>query len=173
MDELIDVVNEKNEVIGTAFRREAWKKKLSRRVSHLWVFNNKGELLISKRPLNIKPYPGIWTSTAGGHVAAGESHEQAAYREAQEELGVVFQSLTYALTLNYHHPDGHLLFIGLWYCVREKGTKGMSFDAAEIAETRWISLPKLKREMKKNPEIFNPEFVQLVELWGEKKLRVK
>ena len=55
---------------------------------HVLVFNSRGELYLQKRSPNKDIQPGKWDTSVGGHVAAGESFECAAYRELEEELGI-------------------------------------------------------------------------------------
>ena len=56
---------------------------------HVVVFDSSGEkILLQKRSLSKDIQPGKWDTAVGGHVAAGESVEDAARRELQEELGI-------------------------------------------------------------------------------------
>lgn len=47
-----------------------------------------GKVLLARRSLQRKAYPGLW-SFPGGHVEPGETLEQALVRELREELGIV------------------------------------------------------------------------------------
>ena len=57
-------------------------------VVHIAIFNKNDELLIKKRQSHRERYPNLWDLTAGGHVLAGETSEQAIEREVLEELGI-------------------------------------------------------------------------------------
>ena len=46
-----------------------------------------GRLLLGKRSVYRRAYPGVW-DVPGGHVEAGETAEQTLVRELREELGV-------------------------------------------------------------------------------------
>src|SRR3989344_5920035 len=88
-DELLDLVNEEDEVIGTVWRSEAHKNpsKIHREIA-VAVFNHKGEVLIQQRSMKKTNDPGEWKITAAGHVASGENPKDSAEREVLEELGI-------------------------------------------------------------------------------------
>jgi len=53
-----------------------------------FVFRADNRLLLCKRPESRRAYPGLWTSSAGGHVECNEGYAAAAARELREELGI-------------------------------------------------------------------------------------
>ncbi len=57
-------------------------------VVHLHVFDGRGRLYLQKRARSKDTNPGLWDTSVGGHVAAGETVHQALLREAREELSV-------------------------------------------------------------------------------------
>ena len=145
-DELLDLVNEKDEVIGTVYRKEAQKdpSKIYRIVS-VTIFNKKGETLIQQRSMN-KSHPGSWENSASGHVLAGEKPELSAKRELMEELGI----------------KTGLIFYDKWFIVKPNKRKFMwmycgivehldiKFDRDEIANIRWIKPEDLGEFAKNN-----------------------
>lgn len=88
-DELLDLVNEKDEVIGEVWKSEAHRDpaKFHREVA-IVVFNNKREVLLQQRSFKKSHDPGQWKITAAGHVGKGEKPEDAVKRELEEELGL-------------------------------------------------------------------------------------
>src|SRR3989338_4643482 len=78
----------KNNVIGAGSKEEAWKNGIIHRIARIFLFNSKGELLITKRGDNLSSLPGRWDQSAAGHVDEGEDYPTAAKRELEEEVGV-------------------------------------------------------------------------------------
>lgn len=87
-EEIFDVVDEHDVVIGAAPRREVHARGLRHRAVHVLVFNARGEVFLQKRSLKKDCFPGAWDSSAAGHLDRGESYEDCAVRELREELGV-------------------------------------------------------------------------------------
>jgi isopentenyldiphosphate isomerase len=88
-DEILDLLNEQGEIIGTIPRGECHGDPGKRhRASHILVRNGAGNYFLQKRSTAKKIQPGKWDSSVGGHVPSGESYEQGALRELSEELGV-------------------------------------------------------------------------------------
>lgn len=85
--EFLDTVNERDEVTGKASLKEVYEKLLTHRIVHVLIFNEKGEMALQLRSKTVPFCPGHWATPAGGHVRSGESYEQAALREFEEELG--------------------------------------------------------------------------------------
>lgn len=87
-DEIFDVVDAFDTVIGRESRRTVHARRLRHRAAHVLVFNRRGELFLQKRSMNKDSCPGLWDSSAAGHVDSGESYDDCARRELAEELGV-------------------------------------------------------------------------------------
>ncbi|HZT23832.1 MAG TPA: NUDIX domain-containing protein [Verrucomicrobiae bacterium] len=87
-EEIFDIVNERDEVIGRATRREVHARGLWHRAVHVLVFNSRGEVFLQKRSLKKDTAAGLWDSSASGHLAAGEGYDAGAARELREEIGL-------------------------------------------------------------------------------------
>lgn len=87
-DEWFDVVNEHDEVLGRATRREVHARGWLHRAVHVLVFDATGRVFLQKRSMNKDLCPGLWDSSASGHLEAGEDYDTAAVRELAEEIGV-------------------------------------------------------------------------------------
>ena len=87
-EDLFDVVNADDQVIGTEKRSVVHRTQLLHRSIHVFVFNAEGKLYLQKRSLTKDSSPGKWVSSCSGHVDSGESYDMAALRELGEELGL-------------------------------------------------------------------------------------
>jgi 16S rRNA (adenine1518-N6/adenine1519-N6)-dimethyltransferase len=92
-DEEFDVVDSHDQVIGRASRAEVHGRGLMHRAVHVLLFNKKGEILLQRRSPWKDTHPGLWDSSAAGHLDVGEDYGSAALREMREELGVGAQDL--------------------------------------------------------------------------------
>jgi|DewCreStandDraft_4_1066084.scaffolds.fasta_scaffold01724_20 isopentenyldiphosphate isomerase len=86
-EELFEIVNDRDEIIGRAPRSEVHRRGLKHRAVHVLVFNRRGEVFLQKRSPTKDCFPGVWDSSASGHLAPGESYDAGAVREVAEELG--------------------------------------------------------------------------------------
>ena len=87
-EEIFDIVNERDEVVGQAPRSEVHRQKLWHRAVHVLVFNARGEIFLQKRSLLKDTAKGKWDSSSSGHVDSGEDYDICAVRELREEIGL-------------------------------------------------------------------------------------
>lgn len=86
-DEYLDLVNEKDEVIGKKLRSEVYAENLSNfRVVNCFLRNSEGKLWIPRRTAKKRIFPLCLDVSMGGHVESGESYDEAFKRELGEEL---------------------------------------------------------------------------------------
>jgi len=88
-EEIFDVVNASDEVIGRAPRSEVHRLGWRHRATHMLVTNSRGEVYVQQRSLSKDMSPGQWDTSAAGHLDAGEDYDACAVRELGEELGFV------------------------------------------------------------------------------------
>ena len=86
--EIFDVVNERDEVVGQAPRKEVHACGLWHRAVHVLVFNAHGEVFLQKRSMKKDIAAGKWDSSASGHLDTGEAYDACAVREVREEIGL-------------------------------------------------------------------------------------
>lgn len=115
-DELVQVVDEDNNEAGSMPRHEMRARGLPHRAAYILVFNSRGELFVQKRTMTKDIYPGYFDIAAGGVVLAGESYDESAERELEEELGIRNTPLT--SHFEFKHEDAHNIVWGRVYsCV--------------------------------------------------------
>lgn len=135
-----DVVNARDEVVGAASDETIAKQSLICRVAFVMLVNSLGQLLLHQRSSSKKSYPLYWSGAAAGHVKLGESYEEAAAREMQEELGVVTK----------------LEFVGKFYSAEDHEMVGVflgkydgpvTINESEVEQVRFFSVDRLKSEL--------------------------
>ncbi|WP_330303439.1 MULTISPECIES: NUDIX domain-containing protein [unclassified Streptomyces] len=87
-DEILDIVDENDEVIGQSPRGEAYARGLRHRAVFIQARNAEGRLFVHRRTPTKLVFPSLYDMFVGGVVGTGESYDDAALREAEEELGV-------------------------------------------------------------------------------------
>lgn len=88
----LNIVNEKGEVVGEESREEIHKQGLLHAEIHVWFYTPQGELIFQHRSKNKDTFPDLLDATVGGHVEIGNSYEEAAVKEVEEETGVNVKS---------------------------------------------------------------------------------
>ena len=89
MDEPIDIYNKHNQALNLIkMKSEAHKLGLWHRSSHIWIFNNRSEILLQLRSGIKDIFPNLWDVSAAGHIGAGEEPIESAIRETEEEIGL-------------------------------------------------------------------------------------
>ncbi|MCZ9338028.1 NUDIX domain-containing protein [Streptomyces sp. TRM76130] len=87
-DEILDIVDEHDRVVGRAPRGEAYARGLRHRCVFVQVRDARGRIFVHRRTAWKLVFPSLHDMFVGGVVGAGESYDDAALREAAEELGV-------------------------------------------------------------------------------------
>ncbi|MET8896171.1 isopentenyl-diphosphate Delta-isomerase [Streptomyces albogriseolus] len=103
---LLELVDEDGVTVGTAEKLAAHQPpgKLHRAFS-VFLFDERGRLLLQQRALGKYHSPGVWSNTCCGHPYPGEAPFAAAARRTFEELGVSPSLMAEAGTVRYNHPD--------------------------------------------------------------------
>ena len=87
-DEILDIVDEHDQVVGQSPRGEAYARGLRHRCVFIQARDADGRLFVHRRTPTKLVFPSLYDMWVGGVVGAGESYDDAALREAEEELGV-------------------------------------------------------------------------------------
>lgn len=103
---MLELVDERGVTIGTAEKLSAHLApgRLHRAFS-VFLFDDRGRMLLQRRALGKYHSPGVWSNTCCGHPYPGERPFVAAARRTAEELGVAPASMREAGTVRYNHPD--------------------------------------------------------------------
>ena len=156
--EIVDIIDEFDNVVGSAERYDSYRKKLRSRVSHVFVFNSDNQVLLQKRS-RFKTRPLHWHTSVNGTVQSGENYEDAAVREMEEEIGVALD-LHHFEKYNFIHPNGHPVSLGI-FCAYSDGP--FSPDPQEVHELQFFDLGALKRL--ESEELCHQELIFLMDTY--------
>lgn len=150
---MLDIVNEKDQIIGQAPRREIHgDPSRIHRVAHVLVFNPRGELFLQKRSFLKDVQPGKWDTSVGGHLEPGEEYLAGALREMEEELGIRAVAVNF-LYKYLHRNDYETEFVSTFSCLWEGNIRTCR---QEIEEGRYWSLAEIEAAP---PGLFTPNFL--------------
>lgn len=158
-EELFDIVDEHDQVIGQAPRSEVHRRGWWHRAVSIFVFDSRGRLLLQQRSATKDEYPLCYTSSASGHVSAGETYDETAPRELQEELG-----LTTPIERLAKFPAGSDTANEFTVLYRTTTDIPPQPDPGEIASVAFHELPDIDLWLEKNPSQFSPPF-RIAYLW--------
>lgn len=159
MTELLDIVNDADEVTGQASRAEVHRLKHRHRATHMLLSNSRGEVFVQLRSYSKDNSPGLWDTSAAGHVDAGESYMACAVREVYEELGItiVEDQLEFLCRITPSADNGFEFVMA--YCIQSDDPLTLQPD--EIADGRWLSPASLDDWIREQPAVFTRDFPQL------------
>lgn len=158
-DELVDVVDDADQVIGQETRYEVRRRNLRHRSVYILVFNSAGQLFTHRRTLTKDVFPGQWDVAAGGVLNAGEDYDDGAKRELREELGIDALALRRLFPLRY--DDTRNRVVGMVYSCTWDGP--LRLQASEIAEGLWMDLDVLLDRTQRDP--FCPDGLEALRLY--------
>jgi isopentenyldiphosphate isomerase len=166
LEEIFDVVNERDEVIDRKPRSEVHRLGLLHRAVHVLVFNARGETFLQKRSLTKDREPGKWDSSVSGHVDSGEDYDACAVRELREEIGLDVSVSAGAVATRASPPLQRLFkiaacpetdqeFVWVYRCQAEGPFK---LHPDEIERGDWFAPDKITRWMSEKPQDFASAF---------------
>ena len=149
------MVNDRDEVVGRAPRREVHARSLLHRAVHILIFNRRGQVFLQKRSLAKDLAPGLWDSSCSGHVDAGEDYDASARRELGEELGLDLPAAPPRWFRTEARAETGWEFVWV-YRLEHEGP--FELNPAEISGGQWLSPEELGARLRAEPEAYSPAF---------------
>lgn len=143
MMELWDVYDENRTPLGrTIPRGSRLKKGEYHLVVFVWVFNSRGELLLTQRAPG-KSFPNKW-DPSGGAVQAGETSLQAVQRELLEETGLCAEASEFKLIDTYRR-DGKNDICDVYFLRKDAAPDELTMQEGETCGAMWVSRREFER----------------------------
>lgn len=158
LHEFVILVDDQNNEIGVMEKQEAHEKALLHRAFSVFIFNDKGELLLQQRALTKYHSAGLWTNTCCSHPRVGEQTKDAAKRRLKEEMGIEVE-LTERFSFIYKAPFSNglteheldFIYTGIY-------DQNPEINKQEVNNYRWLSLKEVQQEIAAYPEKYTAWF---------------
>lgn len=129
------------------------------------VVNAEGEVLVTRRALSKRTWPGVWTNSFCGHPQPDEELKDAVRRHAQHELGLDVGQVSLELPdFQYRATDASGVveneICPVFTAVAQSITHP---NPGEVAEVMWVPPEKLAAAAKAAPWAFSPWMVTQTE----------
>jgi isopentenyldiphosphate isomerase len=147
VEELVDIVDDGDRVVGTVTRSEMRARRLKHRCTFIVVRDGAGRVLVHRRSEAKDLWPGHWDLAVGGVVSAGEDWEPAARRELAEEVGIEGADLVALCGGNY--ADEHVDEVArMWRTVWDGP---IAFTDGEVVEAHFVDIEELRERVERDP----------------------
>jgi isopentenyl-diphosphate delta-isomerase type 1 len=137
-----------------------------------YVSNGQGQVLLTRRALDKRTWPGVWTNTCCGHPRPGEALDDAVRRRLVDELGLEVGELTCVLPdFAYRATDASGVVeneVCPVFVAPAHPASGVAANASEVMEWRWVPWESLAASVRATPFAFSPWSVLQVPLLDER-----
>ena len=136
-----------------------------------YVFNAAGEVLLTRRALSKRTWPGVWTNSCCGHPRPGEDITDAIRRRLIDELGLVVGAITsllpdfaYTATDASGIVENEICPVFRAEMLDHRGGThpdgGIAANPGEVMDWEWVTWDALVASAQLTPFIFSPWAVQ-------------
>lgn len=177
-NEYFDVLDENGNKTGKIkLRSEVHRDGDWHKVVHIWILNNKGDVLLQRRCATKDSYPNMLDISCAGHLSVGDDSLNGAIRELKEELNLDIKpdDLQFIKTLKnsskYTEKFINNEFADLYILMTDKTIEDMNYQESEISEIFFIPYKKFKEMItNKQPDLLmhTEDFEIIFNLFDEK-----
>ena len=140
-DEIVAVVDENDQIISQATRKEVHDKRLLHREVAVHIVNAKNEILLQKRADN-----GKWDSASAGHFPKEDNYMQGALREIEEELGIMVKEEELQEVYFGHLPSNRQQRLGkMFLLMQDRLIEDFVPDPGEVVAIKYFSFEEVKK----------------------------
>ncbi len=154
---IIDVVDQTDTPVGVIPRDEVFQKHANFRVSHVLIFNSRGELLLQRLALSRNRNPGAWGSSVAAYIFSSEDYLHAAQRRVRQELGISDFVLV-PIGKTEMSDDGCLKYISVFQTFSDGPFR---CDPSHIDRVEFNSVSEIGRMVETGDRIFTPTFLHV------------
>lgn len=154
----IIIVDENDNEIGVGEKLKVHQEGRLHRAFSIFVFNQKGEILLQKRARTKYHSPGLWSNSCCSHPRPNQKLEDEARRRLKEEMGIECNNLKEILSFVYRAEVEDLIEHEFDHVFSGRFDNDPEPNKEEVEDWKWVSPEKLKEDIEKNPQNYTPWF---------------
>lgn len=156
--ELIDWYDENGNYRGIIDKAIAHKKGLWHKSVHVWIINDKNQILMQNRCAKKKFFPNYWDCSFAGHIGAGESSLASAIREGKEELGLKLnpKDFQFLFTIKEEYAWKDIIskeFVDVFVLRQNVNIEDLKYQQEEVECAQYFDMDEIFK-FDRNSEIF-------------------
>ena len=151
-EDQVILVNERDEMVGSMGKLEAHQVGALHRAFSVFLFDDRGRLLVQKRAQGKYHSGGLWTNTCCSHPRPEETLTDAAQRRLREEMGIdttVDHRFSFLYRASFdnglHEHELDHVFFGIW-----NGDARPDPDEAE--DWKYMTVAEIEADMQLHPD---------------------
>lgn len=159
MSEEVVLLDETGRAVGTMSKSAVHTRDTPLHLAFsCYVFNERGEFLLTRRALGKLTWPGVWTNSCCGHPLPGEDLAASVVRRLRDELGIAPLRTDLVLPAFRYQArmDNGVLENEMCPVFRAVTAEPPAPAAAEVAETRWVAWPQFTAEVRDGRTAVSP-----------------
>lgn len=165
-DDVVILVDDQGRDVGTHPRATVHTSGTPlHRAFSTYLLDDEGRVLMTRRALHKRTWPGVWTNSACGHLRPGEDAAEAATRRVPDELGVTPRDLRVVLPeFRYRAVDASGI-VEHEICpvmVGRIDPADLDTNPSEVAEHAWVTWEQLRSTAEHTPFALSPWCVEQV-----------
>jgi len=155
---MLVLVDENDEPTGIIEKMEAHEKGLLHRAFSVFLFDDKGRMLLQQRSMSKYHSAGLWTNACCSHPYPGEAVKDAGVRRLQEELNIS-ADIHKAFDFIYHAPfDNGLTEYEFDHVFIGQYAGDINFNRDEVMAVQYMDLDVLQKAIAADPSAYTAWF---------------
>ncbi|TNH43681.1 isopentenyl-diphosphate Delta-isomerase [Photorhabdus luminescens] len=163
MDEILVLVDKYDNPIGSAGKADIHQKGMLHRAFSIFIFDNKGNLLLQKRAVTKYHSAGLWTNSCCGHPRVGEALEDAAHRRLGEEMGFDCPLKKVSSFIYHARLPNDLIEYEYDHVFIGRFDKEPIINSDEVSDYKWVNPLKLRELINNAPDVYTVWFKKIID----------
>lgn len=160
--DFVITVDEHDVAIGKEEKLKAHENGTLHRAFSVFIFNDKGEMLLQQRAWSKYHSGGLWTNACCSHPMPGEDNITAARRRLQEEMGFDCE-LTYLKPFRYRAEMNNGLIENEYdHLFKGEFSGVIQPNPDEVVDYKYLAVPEIKAWVDESPESFTEWFKMIL-----------